>query len=587
MPLASVSDFTNRDFDFLIVGGGTAGLTIAARLSGDPSLVIGVLEAGSDGRDEGAITDSGRALQTIGTKYDWQFDTVPQAALGGRIVPWPRGKVLGGSSALNLMTWNRGCKEDYDAWASLGNKGWTWDDLLPFFKKCEGFHVPNDEIREAKRQYYDSRAIGHDGPVHASYSEAYSKINQLSYDTYRSLGVPENTTHHAGSNVGVWTNLATVNPSDKTRSYAASAYYTPNASRSNLFVLTDALVEEVVLAGDHEECVATGIRFKHGNEIYSASAAREVILSAGSVQSPQLLELSGVGNPDILSKVGIEVKVANNNVGENLQDHPVTISVFEVDSSLRKAHKSAPVASMCYLPIADIVSEEEYRDLVTRIESLETLHPDKGTIAKSRFHRDQKLGQFEFILDINNFNSQFQPDPTEGKLYASVMQIIQYPFSVGNLHIRPSLDGRPTASDQPMIDPGYYAGAHGKLDLEIMTRCIRFSDKLCETTPLADFVHKRAYPPPSIESDEQLRKWVIDDTSTDWHPVGTCAMGGFGGIKTGVVDERLRVYGVERLRVADASIMPLQVSAHLQATVYAIGEKAAHMILEDMIERRN
>ncbi|XXG95597.1 hypothetical protein Hte_001865 [Hypoxylon texense] len=590
-PLISAADFASRGFDYVVVGGGTAGLAVAARLSEDPSLVIGVLEAGPEALEDDAINSPGRFLQTLGTKYDWQFQTVPQEGLGGRALAWPRGKVLGGTSALNLMTWNRGNKEDYDAWEQLGNKGWGWDGLLPFFKKTEAFHLPDKETQSACRAYYDPSAIGADGPVHASYSKQYPKAYQLCYDTLVSLGIRENKAHHAGSNVGVWTNPVSVDPDRNTRSYAASAYYVPNSSRQNLLILTEALVDEVVLDQEHGQWIATGVRFRHGNDSFVVKASREVVLSAGSVQSPQLLELSGIGSPQALEEAGVEVRISNPNVGENLQDHLMTVSVFEIDSSLQGEDLGAPTSPFCYLPVSTAASEGESEPLLSKVDMLEQVDPEKDDILRSRFDPKANLGQFEYIFELGNWNSNFHPDPLDGKKYASVLQILQYPFSRGSIHILPSNpsfdDGsRSTIATKPVINPGYYYGERGEVDLETMKQCIRFSDKLCTSMPLSSVVRSRVAPPSSVTSDADLRDWVVRNTTTDWHPVGTCAMGGHRGIRSGVVDDRLRVYGVERLRVVDASIMPLQISAHLQATVYAIAEKGAHLILEDNVERR-
>ncbi|KAI1490483.1 putative choline dehydrogenase [Biscogniauxia mediterranea] len=586
----SVADFVRQDFDYLIVGGGTAGLAVAARLSDDPSLNVGVLEAGPAALGEDAINEPGRCLQTLGTEYDWQFETTPQPGLGGRTLAWPRGKVLGGTSALNLMTWNRGSRQDYDAWEELGNRGWGWDDLLPYFKKSESFHPPEKETRSHNRQYYDHEAVGTSGPIQTSYSKQYPVTHQLCHDAYVSLGIGENKAHHAGSNVGVWTNMSTVDPESSTRSYAASAYYAPVSARPNLFVLTEALVKNVVLSHEVGQWTATGVRFSRAGEEFVASALREVIVSAGSIQSPQLLELSGVGDPQVLSDAGIEVKVASSNVGENLQDHLMTVSVFEIDPAIARPSPGAPACVVCYLPVSVATPDHVSETLASKARALGLLPLEKGSILKNRFEPGADLGQFEYIFDLGNWNSNFKPGGAgEGKSYCSMLQILQYPFSKGSVHIRPptgmSSDSS-SAADKPVIDAGYYAGPHGELDLDVMAHCIRFTDKLCASAPLSDVVGSRVYPPSSVTSDEQWRDWVVENTTTDWHPVGTCAMGGHGGIGSGVVDERLRVYGVDRLRVIDASIMPLQISAHLQATVYAIAEKGADMIREDMVERR-
>lgn len=270
----------------------------------------------------------------------------------------------------------------------------------------------------------------------------------------------------------------------------------------------------------------------------------------------------------------------------------VTVSVFEVDPSLQAENLGAPVSPFCYLPVPAAVSEEEFKHLVSIVETLELPSPEKGAILRSRFDSKANLGQFEYIFDLGNWNSNFHPEPSTDKKYASVLQILQYPFSRGSIHIRHSSnsnsdDGyQSTVENKPVIDPGYYSGAKGKVDLDTMTQCIRFSEKLCKSMPLSSVVRSRVAPPSSVTSNAGLRDWVVKNTTTDWHPIGTCAMGGHGGIHSSVVNDRLRVYGVKRLRVVDASIMPLQISAHLQATVYAIAEKAAHMIREDSVEKR-
>lgn len=269
----------------------------------------------------------------------------------------------------------------------------------------------------------------------------------------------------------------------------------------------------------------------------------------------------------------------------------MTISVFEVDPSLVAANKSASAGTFCYLPVSVASTKEGFDKIVNHIRDVKTPPPRIDSILKNRFNQDSKLGQFEYIFDLGNWNPHFQPDASEGKkVYASMLQILQYPFSLGNLHVRPPSRGELSTSscisDKPVINPCYYSGPHGEADLEIMTQCIQFTDRVCQSEPLASIVRGRVYPPASMNTDEQLREWVVQNTTTDWHPVGTCAMGGAGGMETGVVDDRLRVHGVDRLRVIDASIMPLQISAHLQATVYAIAEKGACMLREDNVSCR-
>jgi choline dehydrogenase-like flavoprotein len=284
----------------------------------------------------------------------------------------------------------------------------------------------------------------------------------------------------------------------------------------------------------------------------------------------------------------------------------VVATIFEVDPSLAnpddlKLDKAAATAaeelystsksgpwtilpnSVCYLPISHIVSEDTHNALVSRAEDVTEYAGDEKTIRNQRFDPSVKLGQIEYLFDLGNWNPAFTPDPADGRKYGTCLQMLQYPYSKGSIHIPPKHpDGsRPDVSDKPLIDPKYYEGPHGELDLDIMTHAALFADKMIKTKPLANIVRRRAFPPEDVTEFKDMRDWVTNTTITDWHPVGTCRMGGSLGIKAGVVDDRLRVYGVKGLRVVDASIMPLQISGHLQATVYAIAEKGAEMILED------
>jgi choline dehydrogenase-like flavoprotein len=276
----------------------------------------------------------------------------------------------------------------------------------------------------------------------------------------------------------------------------------------------------------------------------------------------------------------------------------VTATIFEVDPSLANLDdvktdaklarsamdqytnsKSGPLTilpcSMCYLPFSHIVSADILSSMVSSLSP----HSEADRIHHNRLSDPHKLGQIEYIFDLGNWSTSFEPDTTDGKKYGTILSILQYPFSKGSIHIQPFNAER--KSHNLAINPQYYAGNQGHLDLEMMTYCQHFAEKICSTKPLSAIIKSRAFPAQSVP-DEEVREWIVQNTVTDWHPVGTCAMGGKEDIKAGVVDERLKVYGVKGLRVVDASIMPLQISAHLQATIYAIAEKAAHMILEDL-----
>lgn len=493
----------------------------------------------------------------------------------------------------------------------------------PFFKQSETFHPPSKALEDEYNVSHDPRLFGSSGPIQVSYSTDYSPSHRLWHRTLHALGLATNPAHVGGSNVGVWTNVNAVDPRTASRSYATSYCATPPP---NLHILTDATVQRIILAQHGGECRATGVRFACQGREHVAVASREVILSAGTVSSPQLLELSGIGDPDVLSRAGVPVIVASPKVGENLQDHPSesqsrgTVSwngqlrrrlvlpmVFEVDPDLEnpdhlKRDESKAAAAMeryvrdrngpltvlpcsiAYVPFNHFVPDERLAAMSRQAEELAAFDADKRPVLQRRLDGTARLGQVEYIFDLGNWSTRFQGE--DGKQYGTMLQMVQYPFSVGSIHIRPRRDGsRATPEDQPVIDPGYYSGVHGQLDLLAMREGARFGASIAATEPLAGIVRGAAEPSASIMNDEhRLEEWIAENTMTDWHPVGTCGMGGRAGIQGGVVDERLRVYGVKGLRVVDASIMPLQISAHLQATVYAIAEKAARMILDDGVE---
>lgn len=260
-----------------------------------------------------------------------------------------------------------------------------------------------------------------------------------------------------------------------------------------------------------------------------------------------------------------------------LKRDPVAAAMADqIYETTRGGPRAILPVSLCYVPLTDFVSPETLASI-----AVQTAHDNPRAAARARrIQQAQRLGQIEYIFDVGNWSSFMPVDAESGKAYATLLQILQYPFSIGSIHIDPTA---PRAN--PIINPQYYSGKHGALDLEIQQLCAHFGQRILETPPLRNFVHKRIWPSENT-SEAELKDWIIDNTVTDWHPVGTCSMGGKEGMGAGVVDERLRVYGVKGLRVADASIMPLQISAHLQATVYAIGEKAAVMIGEDRLSGR-
>ena len=502
----------------------------------------------------------------------------------------------------------------------------------PFFKKTEDFHPPDAEHQQKYKSIHDAEHHGTGGPLKSVYSAHYGASHQHWHATLHKLGVHTNCSHFSGSNVGVWTSLTGVTPDTRERSYAATAYYRPNSGRTNLFLLTEAFAKELVLEKTDGGWIVKGIKFVHNREEHVVKTQGEVIVCGGSVQSPQLLEVSGIGSPEVLTAAGIEVKVDSPNVGENLQEHmskplcpriegptastnicAVTAMILEIDPSIvtpddlradpvlaaaadkeyalsQSGPRTAIPSSVSYLPFTQFVHPRILKDHSAQLLAHSKQTPERSTprdaILVDRLSSPKNLGQIEYNFDISNYSPYFKSIP--GKKYATMLQMLQYPFSKGSIHIPPMKDGKsPTMEDKPVIDPKYYEGPGGKVDFEMMVRSQEFADKICATKPLADIIVSRAYPPASTQdanTDFDFSDWVRESTITDWHPIGTCSMGGNEGIKGGVIDDRLRVYGVKGLRVCDASIMPLHIASHPQATIYAIGEKGASMILEDWVE---
>jgi choline dehydrogenase-like flavoprotein len=506
--------------------------------------------------------------------------------------------MLGGTSGMNFMVWNRGSRQDYDSWKELGNPGWDWDSIKYYLQKSESFKAPPEAQQKEFVTPHKPSDHGMGGPVQTTYQPFFAETHKYWHRTLEKLNVDTNKAHFGGSNTGAWTTVANVDPKTQIRSYSARAYLLPIAHRQNLKVLTNAQVDEIILEPHDDgtgEVLATGVKFTSRGRKFVSKCTREVVLSAGSVGSPQILELSGIGNPDTLDKAGIETRVANPNVGENLQEHLMTMTVYELapeivtpedyanpdfereaDELYRTAKtgmRTSTPGSMAYVPVSQFV--EDTTSLRQVAQKYATAHPRPSrdfvlnTVLQRQFSPQAKLGQVEFIFDHSNYSPLFQSEP--GKKYASMMQILQYPYSRGSIHIDPAA----AASGKVLIDPKYYQG-EGAIDYEVMAQAQKFGDRICRTAPLSDIIVKRVYPPEKPDVD--WHAWVGPNTITDWHPVGTCSM--LPRSSGGVVDPTLKVYGTANVRVADASIFPLHISAHIQATVYAVAEKAADLIKE-------
>ena len=313
-------NFTSTAYDYIIIGGGTAGLTLAARLTEFPNITVGVLEAGIDRTDDPKVLTPGLApTMWDDPDYDWIFQTVPQVHGNNRIIGHPRGKQLGGSSAINFDYWTHASRSDIDDWGALGNEGWSWDELFPYFLKSENYNAPPAIVSEQVDTIFVNPAFhGEGGPIQNSFPPVYDNFYKAWEPTYENLDLGPTGDPKGGGAFGAYTTLLSVDPRNATRSFAGNAYWKSNAQRKNLNVLTGALVTKVLFQkenGEGREILdATGVEFIVGRRKFEVKAKREVHLCAGAFQSPQILELSGIGGRELLGEKGIEVLYENPNV---------------------------------------------------------------------------------------------------------------------------------------------------------------------------------------------------------------------------------------------------------------------------------
>lgn len=324
--------------DFVICGGGTAGLVLAARLSEIPTVNVAVIEAGGDHSHDVNILAPGLLTTLYGNpKYDWIYTSAPQEHMNGTVISYPRGKQLGGSSAINYLAWTHASPRNIDDWGFLGNEGWSWAELEPYYTKSENFSIPNATVVDALDLHWlDDSVHGQSGPIHNAYPHAWTPIDEAWPRTYDNLGIGMVNDERDGLALGGYNLQTNLNLENNTRSYAATSYLNPVRDRPNLQVYTHAMVTKVNFNGDGEEPVACGVSFTCRGTEYTIEANREVIVSGGAFGSPQILELSGIGNRERLSSLDIESVYDNPHVGENMQDHLLINIVSDTRLLLRE-----------------------------------------------------------------------------------------------------------------------------------------------------------------------------------------------------------------------------------------------------------
>ncbi|KAH7322546.1 choline dehydrogenase [Stachybotrys elegans] len=571
-----------KSYDYVIVGGGTAGLALATRLSlGMPNRQILVIEAGAEGLDDPEIYIPGMRTRAIGGPIDWAFVSTPQEFANNRTVGQPRGKVLGGSSALNFITHNRASLPEYD-WEALGNEGWDAETFFAAMLRSENYTGIGSE-------HYGTDGVGYGGPIQTVINRVIADHQEAWIPTFNNLGIETNLESMGGDVNGVMYQFNTINADPWVRSYSANAYL-PLAG-DNLHVMTETRVAKINIDGKGRKKRTTGVTLTTGRVI---KARREVILSAGALQTPQLLELSGIGRSDVLAAAGIKQLVDLPGVGENLQDHvrvQVNIQLAEglVSTDLLRTNQTFHEEEMAKYE-AGIPGLYDYSNSAfgftnweqalgaegdARMKSLaEGISAQSASLqVMQEWMSNPVVPQMEIIYSNGYVGARFPAAGSElyGTSFISFVGCLMHPLSRGSVHIQSA-----NIDDAPLINPNYLAEEH---DLEALVEIVKYSRKLAETEPMRSQLGPEYEPGPEVVTDDDIREFIRRTVVPVSHPASTAAL--LPREDGGVVDSKLRVYGVENLRVVDASIMPVLVSAHITSAVYGIAERAAEIILAD------
>ncbi|MFT3721717.1 GMC family oxidoreductase [Pseudorhodoferax sp.] len=537
-------------YDYIVVGAGSSGCVVASRLSEDPSLRVLLIEAGGAMDDFWVSTPAGMAKLFGSQRFNWRFKTAPVPTLGGRQVQWDRGKGLGGSSSINGMIYMRGQPEDYDQWAREGNAGWGWNDVLPYFKRSE------NNARGANAFH------GNQGPLSVTDPVEVHPAAEDFITACVNAGVPHSNDLNASPYPAVGRRQYTIKAGRRHSAY--TAFIEPVRQRGNLTILTGAHVMRVLLQDAGEGAEATGVEVLHDGQRRAIGAAREVILSAGALASPQILMLSGIGDAAQLQRHGIAVRRALPGVGSNLQDHWYASLAWRCTPGSSVNHRLSGLRK--YL--------EGARYVLTHTGYLAL-----GAAPVTAYVNSAPGERVDLQLSFNPMSFSATPSgevAADGYPGMSASVVLLTPASRGHMEL---------ASSDPLQAPLFHPNYLGEeSDVRRHVAGIRLLRQIVQTPPLGPRVVEEVKPGPACASDAQLLDHLKRTGGTGWHMVGTCKMGSDG---QAVVDAQLRVHGVQRLRVVDASIMPTVPTGNTNAPCIMIGEKGADMVRADALAPRS